>query len=495
MSRVYLSTVVKVSILLNKNYLVISLVCLLSACGGGSSPTTSDATSAAQEAADKAAQDLIDQEAADKAAQEIIDTAEDAAEEAANEAINAAATAKKSATDATSAATPELAYAAATAASEAAKIASDAVEVATTAAEIAGTETATELVAAAEKAASEAIESANSAQETAESLELAENGFIAILPSESGIELQDWYLSIPVDEGDGFATSIDEDTLVDGYTNSDFFYGIQEADGDKGIVMKSPARGYRTSAGTYYTRVELREMLIRGDSGSTKDADNNWVFSTAPTEVQDAAGGIDGELNVTMAVNHVTTTYGEDLTQVKASDQSKTKEQFEYQVGRVVIGQIHGSKDEPIRLYYRKLPDHDLGSVYFWHEPRDLDTDDEIDVPEVLVELLGSEDLDIGDDEPTDGIALNEKFSYTINVTANLLTVTISRDGKDDVVKSLDMSTSGLNGETSGFELADEWHYFKAGIYHLNNTASDEDYVQATFYEIRNSHTGYNESE
>ena len=40
------------------------------------------------------------------------------------------------------------------------------------------------------------------------------------------------------------------------------------------------------------------------------------------------------------------------------------------QVGRVIIGQIHANDDEPIRLYYRKLPHHSKGSVYFAHENR-----------------------------------------------------------------------------------------------------------------------------
>lgn len=302
-----------------------------------------------------------------------------------------------------------------------------------------------------------------------------------ILPSETGIDLLDWYLSIPVANSDGNATSIDETDVADGYYNTDFFYGIEEEDGDKGIVMICPSRGATTSANTYYSRVELREMLGRGNVSSTKDIGNNWVFSSAPTSAQNGAGGVDGELNVTMAVNHVTTTYGLDLSQVKESDQSKSQSQFEFQVGRVVIGQIHASSDEPIRLYYRKLPSHSKGSIYYYHEPTVGD--------EVLVDIIGSKNLDNDDSEPSDGIPLDEKFSYNITVTGNNLDVTITReDGTIVEAPTFDMTNSG-------FDTEDEWHYFKVGIYHLNNTAADEDYVKATFYDIRNSHTGYAFSE
>jgi poly(beta-D-mannuronate) lyase len=316
-----------------------------------------------------------------------------------------------------------------------------------------------------------------------------------ILPSATGIDLLDWYLSIPVDEGDGYSDSIGENELSNGYIHNDFFYGIEESDGDKGIVMMSPARGYRTSENTYYVRVELREMLRRGGSGSTQGVNNNnWVFSSAPTASQNAAGGVDGELNVTLAINHVTSTFGEDYSQLKEADKTKTPNQFEYQVGRVVIGQIHANSDEPIRLYYRKLPEHSKGSIYFYHEGRDTNGDGE-KPDEVLVNILGNKNLSIGDAEPSDGIALNEKFSYSINVTGNDLTVTISRDGKGDVVGSLDMSISGEGGGSSGYDEADQYQYFKVGLYHLNNTAADDDYVQGTFYEIRNSHIGYADSE
>jgi hypothetical protein len=198
-------------------------------------------------------------------------------------------------------------------------------------------------------------------------------------------------------------------------------------------------------------RVELREMLRRGNTsiGSTQGVNaNNWVFGHAPTLAQANAGGINGELNVTLAVNQVTTN-GEN-----------------YQIGRVIIGQIHANDDEPIRLYYRKLPNNSKGGN------------------EVYVEMIGSRD----NSNPADGIALDEKFSYTINASDALLTVTITREGKDDVVATYDMTGSQ-------YEDPDQYMYFKVGVYHVNNSSDPSSdtgqFAQATFYEIRNSHDGY----
>ena len=283
---------------------------------------------------------------------------------------------------------------------------------------------------------------------------------VTAAPSELGIELDDWYLSIPSDlDNNGRSDSISEVRLAEGYTHPEYFY--TSADG--GIVMRSPSRGFKTSTNTSYVRVELREMLRRGNTniGSTQGVNaNNWVFGHAPTSAQANAGGINGELNVTLAVNQVTTN-GEN-----------------YQIGRVIIGQIHANDDEPIRLYYRKLPNNSKGAIYFAHEPRTGS--------EAYVEMIGSRNNTTSN--PADGIALDEKFSYTINATDALLTVTITREGKPDVVATYDMTGSQ-------YEDPEQYMYFKVGVYHVNNTSDPSSdtgqFAQATFYEIRNSHDGY----
>ena len=275
------------------------------------------------------------------------------------------------------------------------------------------------------------------------------------LPPSDNFDLTDWYLSIPTDvDGSGTADSIKESALNDGYEHSDYFYTA--ADG--GMVFRTTIAGYKTSTGTTYTRSELREMLRRGDTsiGTTGVNKNNWVFGSTTSEAQEAAGGVNGVLTATLAVNYVTTT-GDDS-----------------QVGRVIVGQIHANDDEPLRLYYRKLPGNDKGSIYFAHEP--------ISGSEQWIEMIGSRDDDASN--PEDGIALDEQFSYRVDVEDHNLSVTIYRDGKPDITRSVDMTNSG-------FDDPDQYHYFKAGVYNQNKTGDDSDYVQATFYSLANSHEGY----
>ena len=267
-------------------------------------------------------------------------------------------------------------------------------------------------------------------------------------------DLSTWKLSIPVNEGDGTATDISVSDLNDGYENSTYFYTAP----DGGMVFKCPVAGYKTSVNTNYTRVELREML-RGTntSISTQGVNkNNWVFGSAPQEDKVAAAAYDGEMNATLAVNHVTTSGSNS------------------HIGRLVIGQIHANSDEPIRIYYRKLRNNNLGSIYFAHEPTDGNGSEQ------WHEMIGSRSNNAAN--PADGIALDEVFSYRIKVVGDILTVTIIREGKPDVVKVVNMVNSGFN-------VGGQYMYFKAGVYHLNSTGNDDDYAQVTFYALEKSHT------
>ncbi len=271
------------------------------------------------------------------------------------------------------------------------------------------------------------------------------------IPPSKSFDLSDWSLSVPVDaDNNGKADQVREKELVGPYAN-EFFY-LSE---DGGMVFKCPIDGYKTSENTTYTRSELREMLRAGDysintQGATK---NNWVFEGSPSVNE--AGGYGGKLTATLAVNHVTTT-GEAK-----------------HVGRVIIGQIHAHHNEPLRLYYRKLPNNKKGSIYFAHEGR-------VNGEEDFYELIGAKSNELND--PADGIALNEKFSYEVIVAGTALSIRIIRPNKPTIHKVISMSKSD-------YAVKDEYMYFKAGVYNQNKTGRPADYVQATFYELSNSHT------
>ena len=61
-----------------------------------------------------------------------------------------------------------------------------------------------------------------------------------------------------------------------------------------------------------------------------------------------------------------------------------------------------------------------------------------------------------------------------------MLYVDIYRDGSPDVSAEYNMSGSGY---------ANDWMYFKAGLYSQNKSVQDEDdYEQVTFYALENRH-------
>ncbi len=274
----------------------------------------------------------------------------------------------------------------------------------------------------------------------------------SLSPSEN-FDLSSWYISLPTDnDNNGKADSTYEAALNNGFEHPDYFYTGE----DGGMVFRCPVQGATTSSNTKYVRVELREMLRNGDTSikNTGVNKNNWVFSSAPTEDLNAAAAVDGEMSATLAVNKVTTTGSNG------------------HIGRLIIGQIHANTDEPIRIYYRKLKDNTLGSIYFAHEINHGE--------DTYYYMIG--DRGNNSENPEDGIALNEKFSYTIKVVGNEMWVTLSREGKEDIIQYVDMSESG-------YDEGGQYQYFKAGIYHANNTGDDDDYAQVTFYELETSHT------
>ena len=287
-------------------------------------------------------------------------------------------------------------------------------------------------------------------------------------PGEN-LDLSGWYVTTPADDdNDGKADSVYEKELAGGWTDQRYFY-TDPATG--GMVFRSTPEGAKTSSNTNYTRTELRGMLRKGNEAIETRLEggipnkNNWVFSSAPRSAQARAGGVDGLLKATLAVNQVTR-LGKD-----------------YQIGRVIIGQIHAKDDEPIRLYYRKLPQNKFGSIYYAHEPATG--------KEQWIEVIGSR-ADRAPN-PDDGIALDEIFSYEIEVKGEqegelivpMLHVKIIRDDGSEV------SAEPLDMRDSGFSVEDDFMFFKAGAYSQNNSSPDPqmDFDKVTFFELDYSHS------
>lgn len=277
------------------------------------------------------------------------------------------------------------------------------------------------------------------------------------VPPGKNFDLLDWYLTLPIDsDKNGKADRVLEPILEKGFEFKPVFYTAT----DGGMVFASPNYGAKTSKNTKYVRTELREMLRRGnlrikDQGVNK---NNWVFGNMHFSGQKKAAAVGGSLEATLKIDRVSTT----------GDIKK--------VGRVIVGQIHAIDDEPIRLYYRKLPQNDKGTIYFAHEINGADDE--------WHNIIGTRSHTASSIE--DGIALGELFSYKITVVVDQLYVTIIREGKPNITKHVDMSDSG-------YHYSNQYMYFKAGVYNQNNTGAQNDYVQATFYHLHNTHNGYDQ--
>lgn len=279
----------------------------------------------------------------------------------------------------------------------------------------------------------------------------------------SNFDLLGWGLDTPEDlDNNQRSDRISETQLNAGFENAFFFTGD-----DGSMIFRSTIVGAKTSQNTNYTRSELRGMLRRGNTGvSTRGVNqNNWLLGYQP-DVTSHTGGRNGRLSSTLSIERVTET-GED-----------------YQIGRVIIGQIHAEDDEPIRLYYRKLPNHERGYLYFAHELRGGE--------DLYWMVLGGTGEELSsaptlEDSPADGIALNEVFSYEIIQDGSRIDVVVHNGSLSAPIiahTSIDMELLG-----SGYDIQDEWMYFKAGAYSQNNSGDPDEFDQVRFYVLNAEHS------
>jgi hypothetical protein len=258
-------------------------------------------------------------------------------------------------------------------------------------------------------------------------------------PPSGNFDLTKWKITLPD------ASEVQPSTLSNGYTHSSWFYTDSTTGG---MVFVSPNLGGTTQNSTY-TRSELREML--NPSAGTTSLGNNWVTSTSSSTTKSQAGGVDGTMKATLRVDRVSTT----------GDSGK--------VGRVVVGQIHGPSTEPIRLYYHKRPSDSKGAIYFG-------TDD-LNNNNTWVNVIGGP----SSLNPSNGIALGQKWSYEIKVVGLQMTVKVTPEGGSTTTVNYTLP-SGYNNK---------YLYFKAGVYNQNNTDTSpslNDHVKATFFSLTHTH-------
>lgn len=224
------------------------------------------------------------------------------------------------------------------------------------------------------------------------------------------------------------------------------------------------------------TRSELREML-RGSNtsidtdGKTDDGDddgdfrNNWALGYQPTTKagnnNESWGAREGKMRATLRVNQVTTS---------GSDSSR---------GRVVIGQIHAKDDEPLRLNYKHRAGFDGGCIYASSEQNGgSDTN----------YVLAGSNTSCSSDPGNNGLGLGDLFSYEIENVNEDIIVTIYEGDFGAVIDTVTIDLNTING---GYDLNNDWMYFKAGAYTQNSLGdggSNGDGDVVTFYRLDVTH-------
>lgn len=243
-------------------------------------------------------------------------------------------------------------------------------------------------------------------------------------------------------------------TDLTGVADEDYFYHAN--DGVDWVVYKAPNGGV-TSPNSHNTRTEL------GQSKATR-----WTPETG------------GRLTGSLKVVHVST-----------SGDARVAASFS-----VVVGQIHseeGHENEPLKIFYKKFPGHEKGSV-FWNYEINTAGDDNSGRWDFSTAVWGYDMAKIGPDsisypdEPTDGIKLGEEFSYEVNVYDGIMYLTFSSPGHEtktftknltvsEYVNKSDMPQQiitqfvpiGQDGTERPTAYAGEIQFFKQGAYNQTN--------------------------
>lgn len=283
-------------------------------------------------------------------------------------------------------------------------------------------------------------------------------------PSDK-FDLSEWNITIPTDNNnDGKPDSISVKKIQD-YSHPDFFYLNENGE----MVFTSPNRASTTENSTN-TRSELRHML-RGSSSRIKTQSPKNSFTVASSPIANRFARVGGKMEASLKVNHVA---------LRAKYPNKAP------AYSVVIGQIHATKwdkkvkgfgwgNEPLKIYYKKWPGHDKGSV-FWTYERNLPQKDpnRMDIAYPVWGNLWTDPSDPGEN----GIALGETLNYVVNVHKDVMYLSFSAEGHETVEYAINLANAvDANGKLDkldhpyGYTL--DWNYFKAGAYNQCSVKDD----------------------
>lgn len=247
--------------------------------------------------------------------------------------------------------------------------------------------------------------------------------------------------------------------IANNFENKDFFYTVNQDDSNW-VVFKAPNAG-STHGTSNNTRTELAQL-------------KKWYPKTA-----------DDKLSATLKVMNVSAT-GDARVAASYS---------------VVVGQIHSAdkhENEPLKIFYKKFPGHTKGSV-FWHYEINTAGEDNSGRWDFSTSVWGNdfsvvgEDVDKYPEDPQDGIALGEEFSYLIEVKDGIMNLTFKSQGHETKTFSKNLIESeyltkndipeqtqklfvpiGQDGVEREGAYSGEGCFFKLGAYNQTNGKSPE---------------------
>ena len=242
------------------------------------------------------------------------------------------------------------------------------------------------------------------------------------------------------------------------YENKDFFFATKKEEVNW-VVFKTPNAG-NTHGTSNNTRTELAQL-------------KKWSPMT------------NAKLGATLKVQQVAVT-GDARVAASYS---------------VVVGQIHsadGHENEPLKIYYKKFPGHTKGSV-FWNYEINTAGEDNSKRWDYSYPIWGYDFSVVGTDEntypeePTEGIALGEEFSYQVEVKEGMMYLTFSSEGHETVTFKKNLIDSefktaadvpgqvralfypiGQDGVERENAYTDEGLFFKLGSYNQTNGKSPQ---------------------
>ena len=285
------------------------------------------------------------------------------------------------------------------------------------------------------------------------------------LAPASKFDLSHWNITLPIDfNKDGKVDSVTVKDLKK-YSHPDFFY----LDDQNRMVFVAPNKGAKTK-NTSNTRSELRYMH-RGTNTKIKTnaAANN--FAVEARAGSDKFGSVGGRMDATLHVDHVALNAGNPDKKAAYS---------------AVIGQIHADKykstksgfgygNEPLKIFYKKWPDHNTGSV-FWTYERNLAKKDK-NRTDIAYPVWGNT-WENSSAPGSAGVALGEEFSYTVNVFKNTMYLSFDSPTKKTVTYQINLANNiDAYGKAdpldNKYSYGGDSLYFKAGVYNQCSTKND----------------------